>query len=1736
MNEQNYYAELCLRLYNAGNFREALAAAREWHAREPSQVAALNIAAGCAKQLGDHSAAEMAWWQVLDIAPSFADARYNLGVLYLEQSRLQEAEQACRGALQYQPGMGEAWRNLGIVLNRLGRHEEAEAACHQAIKLQPHDAEDHFNLGTLLAEQGRSQEAESAYRACLQRQPNHIGALNNLGILLHGMRQHARAADVFRQAIAIDSQQPELPNNLGSVLLELGEYAEAEASYRHALELKPDYAEAAGNLGNALRMQQRHAAAATAYRLALQLAPGAIQSMSQLIRVKRYAVAWPGLETDDAAVKHWLTRNEPGAVSPFALLVVPSLTGEEHRSASRLWAEHTFRRELALPPRVATAGGRQHERLRIGYLSADFHEHATAYLLSGVLDEHDKQRVEVYGYSYGPPRDDAARRRIKSACSVFRDLRELDDEAAASMIAADEIDILVDLKGYTQDCRIGIQARRPAPVVVSWLGYPGSLGHPRLADYIIGDPIVTPLAAAHHFSETIAQLPDCYQPNDGQRVIGATPGRAAAGLPEQGFVYCSFNLTAKINPEVFDVWCRLLVAVPGSYLWLLAGTEESMANLRHEAAVRGIGAERLVFAPKLPLPEHLGRLQLADLALDTYPYGSHTTGSDALWAGVPLVTCIGETFASRVAASLLHAVGLPELITTGWDDYFRLARDLALHPARLAELCKRLQDQRMTAPLFDTQRFTRNLEELYRRIWQNHLLQDSSPILMSTQTSRTAERLDPLVALLRPACPTQVVDIGANIDGTPPYQSLLDMDLCELVGFEPQLEALRQLQTTMDARRRFLPYCIGDGAKRTLNVCRASGMTSLLLPAVGALALFEAMQPLAEVLRTQEVETVRFDDVSEIERVDFLKINIQGGELAVFQHGRTKLTHAVAVQTAVAFIPLYHGQPVLGDIDLELRAQGFIPHCFTGIKKWPIAPCVINGDPRQPLNQLLEADLVYVRDLRYPELVSDEQLKHMALIAHHCYASYDLALRCIMLLEQREALVAGSQERYLEMIQVGKSLSTARLPRHVAQEAATLHVQGLDCLQQGDVPGAVNLLRKAIALDDSVAAYHANLAVALKGVGAQVERVMLYRRAIELAPDDPVNHANLAAALTDMGDFNAAEAEVRQALQLAPKRAESWLNLGGALAGQQRWIEAASAFDTAFRYQADLLAALLSAGKALRAGGDLVQAAARFRAARDLLLAQSPVKDIQSLGEIGRLFGEVLAESRDYAQAEVAFREALDCLPGDLALLTDLGNVLNAQGKLDEAISCYRRVVEVAPHLAGAQVNLGTVFQTLGHHAEAVTHFHKALALDPQSQAIYSNLGTSLTYSADHCPADLKCTYDDFDRIVAQPLRDRRPYTNDLNPDKRLRVGYVSPDFRKHAVAYFALPLLEGHHSDQVEVTCYYTHRQNDEWTDRFKAAVDRWVDCADIDHAALAERIRTDGIDILVDLAGHTEGSRLRTFARKPAPVQVTWMGYVTTTGLSAMDYRLTHIDADPLGVEADYAETLIRLPGTMWCYRPLDGMPDVAPAPFQEKGYVTFGAFNRFSKSSPRVLECWAQILAAVPDSRLLLCIPEGGVRDRVVDLFKRHGILPARLTLFSKVSHEQFWDLHGMVDIALDPFPFNGGTTSCETLWLGVPLITCTGGPRSFTPRFASRMGNTFLKAIGLPELITADEESYVACAIGLAHDPGRMLDLRQSLRIRMAKSVLTDEHRFVIEVEAAYRSMWQRWCDGNVSGAI
>jgi predicted O-linked N-acetylglucosamine transferase (SPINDLY family) len=426
---------------------------------------------------------------------------------------------------------------------------------------------------------------------------------------------------------------------------------------------------------------------------------------------------WDEFAKGAPRIRALLAQGQAGKLSPFHLLSTPGVTAREQRACSELWTRDRLAATLSERQNLAFRFElTERQKIRVGYLSNDFHDHATSLLLIETLETHDRERFELHAFSFGADDGKSMRPRIRNAFHDFHDISAFGDSEAARAIHGAGVDILIDLKGYTQGARTNIMMLHPAPVQVNFLGYPGTLGAD-ICDYIVTDPFVTPPESAADYSEAFAYMPNSYQPRGRKGAIGGKPTRSQVGLPETGFVFCCFNQAHKLTPSVFDLWCRLLDATPGSVLWLLRA-ERAEDNLRREAWRRGVAGSRLIFAPDMVQEDHLGRLQLADLVLDTAPYGAHTTASDALWAGTPIVTCAGETFPSRVAASLLRAVGLPELIADSEGGYFDLALSVAGEPAKLSELKAKLLRDRLTAPLFDVASYTRALESLYEIMWR----------------------------------------------------------------------------------------------------------------------------------------------------------------------------------------------------------------------------------------------------------------------------------------------------------------------------------------------------------------------------------------------------------------------------------------------------------------------------------------------------------------------------------------------------------------------------------------------------------------------------------------------------------------------------------------------------------------------------------------------------------------------------------------------------------------------------------------------------------------------------------------------------------------------------------------------------------------------------------------------------------------------------------------------------------
>jgi len=607
----------------------------------------------------------------------------------------------------------EAWCDLAAVLREQGKLADAVARYGRAIDLDPDYAKAHLKLGDVLAEQGNLHEALACYRRVLVLKPDHAWALNNLANVLGELGKLDEAIAHYRLALTHRPGYPEAHYNLGNALLQRGRPNEAAAHYIRALALKPSFADAHYCLSGVFSRQGHLENAISACQRALALDPDLLEASIQLAMLRMQACDWRQAEADvERALA--LMRQHPGKTPPANLLCQSSSPADQLMCA-REWAQELLRWQPRQFHHKPPASPR---KIRLGYLCADYYTHPLARLVVEMIELHDRSAFEVTAYSIGPDDGSDMRKRLEAAFDRFVDFRAVDDLAAAEQIHADGIDILIDLTGYAQSARTRILVPRPAPIQVNGIGYTGTLGADFI-DYIIVDPFVVPADQQPFYTERLVHLPNCYQPSDRKRQFAATPiTRADCGLPSDGFVFCCFNNRYKLRPAFFDIWMRLLDAVPGSVLWLLEGWSVVKDNLRREARERGIVPERLIFTPPVALPDFLARLRLADLFLDTLPYNAHTTANDALWAGLPVLTCAGATFAGRVAGSLLRTIGLPELATSSLGDYERLALRLAQTASLLLGFRERLAQNRSTMPLFAMARYTRDIEAAYAEMWE----------------------------------------------------------------------------------------------------------------------------------------------------------------------------------------------------------------------------------------------------------------------------------------------------------------------------------------------------------------------------------------------------------------------------------------------------------------------------------------------------------------------------------------------------------------------------------------------------------------------------------------------------------------------------------------------------------------------------------------------------------------------------------------------------------------------------------------------------------------------------------------------------------------------------------------------------------------------------------------------------------------------------------------------------------
>ena len=650
--------------------------------------------------------------QAIRLDAQFSAALFNRANALRVLGRIQEAISSYDRVLELRPEFTEALINRGMALQEIERYEESLLSLDRALKLAPGLAFVHYNRAVVLLDLQRPAEALASVDRALGLQPDASDALNCRGIALLQLNRGPQALETLDRALALRAEYPDALHNRGIALMKLRRFDEALASFEAALSLRPNHASTIADAGRALLAAGQFPQAGRYFAKLHDVAQDYEHALGNRFYADQHCADWSAYESHVQQIVAGIAAGRR-VVTPFCLLSASDSAGAQHRCAEIACTG-------AYPASTPLWRGERygHAKIRVAYLSSDLREHAISYLLAGVFEQHDRSRFDLTALSLRPAESSPMGLRVQQAFDRFIDVSRQSDAEVAALIRALEVDVLIDLNGYTQGMRTAILARRPAAVQVNYLGFPATMGAP-FVDYLIADTFVIPTASQEHYSEKIAYLPQCFQANDDRRARSApSPDRRTAGVPEHGLLLCSFNNTFKLNPRFFDIWMRALKTAPSSFLWLLGDHESVQARLCERAAASGVDPGRLLFAPRLPYAEHLARCACADLFLDSIPFNAGATASDALWAGVPILTCAGEAFAARMAGSLLRNLGLPELITYSAAEYELRLLELLGKPQELAGLRVRLGQQRERASVFDTRRFTRQLEAAFVRMHQ----------------------------------------------------------------------------------------------------------------------------------------------------------------------------------------------------------------------------------------------------------------------------------------------------------------------------------------------------------------------------------------------------------------------------------------------------------------------------------------------------------------------------------------------------------------------------------------------------------------------------------------------------------------------------------------------------------------------------------------------------------------------------------------------------------------------------------------------------------------------------------------------------------------------------------------------------------------------------------------------------------------------------------------------------------
>ena len=710
-------------LYNQGELTLVIAKARRLIKNFPKAYVIWNMLGSAYLGLGELTRAANAFKTVINLKPEIPEAYNNFGVVLYNLGDLVRSSYILNKAIEIKVDYVEAFNNLGNTLKKQNKINEALEKYFKCLSIKPDYSEAYNNIAIIFKEQKKYEEAILYYNKAIALKPNYDAAISNLGELFLKKNELEKAIEYLNKAISINPNLSEAYNNLGNVFYKKGEYGKAINFYNKALSINPISHQFNDNIGDAFKKKGNLFKAIKYYEKVLSIMPNLERVRAKKLHLQASISDWKLIKQDSIFFDKLGATNQ--SITPFSLLSLED-SPKRHKKRSVIYSKNKFlQKPLPFDFKIREID----EPIRIGYFSSDFKEHPVAYLIAKVIEKHNKGQFQVYGYSIRETEKDSLYKRLVKSFDVFKDLSHLSDKEAALLARKDGIDIAIDLNGYTQNSRTGIFAYRIAPIQINYLGYPGTLGTDFM-DYIIADNNLIPETSQDFYSEKPIYLPNTYMPTDNTREISnKTITRKEMLLPEDSFVFCCFNNNYKITSDEFDIWMRLLGKVKGSVLWLRKSNEWSEANFRLEAKKRNIGSSKIIFAERMPTEEHLARYKLADLFVDTFNFNAHTTACEALWAGLPVVTKIGNGFAARVAGSLLHVIDCPELITKTKEEYEALILELATNSEKLSKIKEKVLSNRMSKPLFNTELYTENLENGYKRAYQLYADQKKTEII-----------------------------------------------------------------------------------------------------------------------------------------------------------------------------------------------------------------------------------------------------------------------------------------------------------------------------------------------------------------------------------------------------------------------------------------------------------------------------------------------------------------------------------------------------------------------------------------------------------------------------------------------------------------------------------------------------------------------------------------------------------------------------------------------------------------------------------------------------------------------------------------------------------------------------------------------------------------------------------------------------------------------------------------------